>query len=99
MIESREIQSATPRLHALEPAPEQPIDVQRYANALRRSRGLIAAIVIGLTAFVLVLSLMLPKTYTAQATILFDESPSLTAPTDAEVQKLYDAGCPSTEVA
>lgn len=86
MIESREIQSATPRLHALEPAPEQPIDVQRYANALRRSRGLIAAIVIGLTAFVLVLSLMLPKTYTAQATILFDESPSVTAPTDAERQ-------------
>jgi capsular polysaccharide biosynthesis protein len=83
VIEQRDTQPNVSRLHALEPPPEQAIDVQRYAHALRRSRGLIAAIVIGLTAFVLVLSLMLPKTYTAEATILFDESPSGTATTDA----------------
>ena len=85
MIEQREIQPV-PRLRALEPPPEQPIDVQRYANALRRSRVLILAIVIGLTGFVLLLSLALPKTYTAQATILFDETPSATATTDAQRQ-------------
>jgi capsular polysaccharide biosynthesis protein len=83
VIERHETQRSTPRLRALEPPPEQPIDVQRYVNALRRSRGLIAAIVIGLTAFVLVLSLMLPKTYTAQATILFDETSTAADPTDA----------------
>jgi tyrosine-protein kinase len=93
VIEQRDIQPSVARLHALDPPAEQPIDVQRYANALRRSRVLIAAIVIGLTGFVLLLSLMLPKTYTAQATILFDEAPSVTATTDAvrqlaTVQKL-----------
>ena len=86
MIEHHETQPTAPRLRAVEPPPEQPIDVQRYVNALRRSRGLIAAIVIGLTALVLVLSLMLPKTYTAQSTILFDESSSGAASTDAARQ-------------
>jgi capsular polysaccharide biosynthesis protein len=86
VIEHHETQPTAPRLRAVEPPPEQPIDVQRYVNALRRSRGLIAAIVIGLTAFVLVLSLMLPKTYTAESTILFDESSSVAASTDAARQ-------------
>jgi uncharacterized protein involved in exopolysaccharide biosynthesis len=70
----------------VEPPLEEPIDVQRYVNALRRSRWLIVTIVAGLTTIVLVMSLALPKTYTAQATILFDESPSLTASADAERQ-------------
>lgn len=86
MIEQRETQPNVSRLHTLEPPPEQAIDIQRYAKALRRSRGLIAAIVLGLTALVLWLSLMLPKTYTAQAMILFDETPSVTPTTDAERQ-------------
>ncbi len=86
MIEQRETEPTVSRLRPLEPPPEQAVNVQRYANALRRSRGLIAAIVLGLTALVLWLSLMLPKTYTAQATILFDETPSVTATTDADRQ-------------
>jgi len=86
MIEQRDMPVPVSRLHALEPPAEQPIDVRRYVNALRRSRWLIAAIVVGLTAIVLVLSLSLPKTYTAQATILFDETPSLTSSTDAQRQ-------------
>jgi Mrp family chromosome partitioning ATPase len=86
VIEQRETQPTVSRLRALEPPPEQAINVQRYANALRRSRGLIAAIVLGLTALVLWISLMLPKTYTAQATILFDGTPGVTATTDAERQ-------------
>jgi tyrosine-protein kinase len=86
VIEQREAQPNVSRLHALEAPPEQAVDVQRYANALRRSRGLIAAIVLGLTALVLWLSLMLPRTYTAQATILFNETPSVAATSDAERQ-------------
>jgi capsular polysaccharide biosynthesis protein len=86
VIEQREINAPVSRLHALDLPPEEPIDVRRYVNALRRSRVLIAAIVIGLTALVLLLSLALPKTYTAQATILFDESPSAATTVDAERQ-------------
>jgi capsular polysaccharide biosynthesis protein len=86
MIEQRDISAPVSRLRALEPPPEQPIDVRRYVNALSRSWLLIAAIVVGLTAFVLLLSLALPKTYTAHATILFDETPSLTSATDAQRQ-------------
>ncbi len=86
MIEERQIRAPVSRLHALDLPPEEAIDVGRYVNALRRSRILIAAIVIGLTALVLLLSLALPKTYTAQATILFDETPSVTATTDAQRQ-------------
>jgi capsular polysaccharide biosynthesis protein/MinD-like ATPase involved in chromosome partitioning or flagellar assembly len=86
VIEPRETQTAVPRLRALEPPPEESIDVRRYVNALRRSRWLIAAIVVGLTAMVLALSLVSPKTYTSQATILFDENPSVTGTTDAERQ-------------
>jgi capsular polysaccharide biosynthesis protein len=86
VIEQREAQTALPRLRALEPPPEESIDVRRYVNALRRSRWLIAAIVVGLTAMVLALSLVSAKTYTAQATILFDENPSLSGSTDAQRQ-------------
>src|SRR4051794_1374081 len=86
VIEQPESQPNVSRLRALEPLPEQGIGVQRYGNALRRSRGLIAAIVLGLTALVLWVSLMLPKTYTAQATILLNEVPTVTATTDEKRQ-------------
>jgi Mrp family chromosome partitioning ATPase len=86
VIEQREIKTGPSQLHALEFPPEQPIDVGRYANALRRSRGLIAAIIVGVTGIVLALSLALPKTYSAAATILFDEGPSVTGSTDAQRQ-------------
>jgi Mrp family chromosome partitioning ATPase len=86
VIEQRELQSGVSRLHALEVPPEQPIDVSRYVNALKRSRGLIAVIVLGITGIVLALSLVLPKTYSAEATILFDEGPSVTGSTDAQRQ-------------
>lgn len=91
MIEQREIQSPVTRLQPLEPPPEQPIDVARYLHALRRSRVLIAGIVVGITGLVLVLSLGLPKTYTADATILFDESTLATTDAQRElatIQKL-----------
>jgi Mrp family chromosome partitioning ATPase len=86
VIEQRETQANVSRLHALELPAEQPIDVGRYVNALRRSRLLIVAIVLSVTGIVLAMSLVLPKTYSAQATILFDEGPSVTGTTDAERQ-------------
>jgi tyrosine-protein kinase len=93
VIEQREISAGPSRLHTLEPPPEQPIDVGRYVDALRRSWLLIAAIVVIVTGLVAALSLILPKTYSAQATILFDEGPSLTASSDqvrqlATIEKL-----------
>jgi polysaccharide biosynthesis transport protein len=86
MIEHQPAPESVSVLRALEPPPEQPVDVRRYANALRRSRGLIAAIVLTLTGLVLALSLVLPKTYSAKATILLDQSPEITAAADAERQ-------------
>src|SRR5205823_6412073 len=86
MIEQQSIPESVSPLRALEPPPEQPVDVRKYANALRRSRLLIAAIVATLTGLVLALSLALPKTYTAKATVLLDEGPGVTASADAERQ-------------
>ena len=42
---------------------EDRADVRRYLGALRRDRGLIAAIVTVVTLGVLILSLVLPKSY------------------------------------
>jgi capsular polysaccharide biosynthesis protein len=89
MIEQHKPTTSVSQLRPIELPPEQPIDVGRYANALRRSKLLIAAIVIAVTGIVLLMSLALPKTYSADATILFDESQSLASPTastDAERQ-------------
>lgn len=86
MIEQHKPTAQVSQLHALDLPPEQPIDVGRYANALRRSKLLIAAIVAAVTAIVLLMSLALPKTYSAHSTILFDEGQSLATTTDAERQ-------------
>ncbi len=74
------------QLHTLELPPEQPIDVGRYANALRRSKLLIVGIVVVVTGLVLLMSLALPKTYSAKATIVFDETQTTTTTTDAARQ-------------
>lgn len=86
MIEQHKPSAAVSQLHALDLPAEQPIDVGRYANALGRSKLLIVAIVVAVTGIVLAVSLVLPKTYSSQATILFDEGQSITSATDAERQ-------------
>ncbi len=86
MIERQPAAESVSLLRALEPPPEQPVDVRKYANAIRRSRLLIAATVFTLTGLVLALSLVLPKTYSAKATILLDQSPEITASADAARQ-------------
>jgi Mrp family chromosome partitioning ATPase/capsular polysaccharide biosynthesis protein len=86
MIEQHKPGTPVSQLRALELPPEQPIDVGRYANALRRSKLLIVAIVVVVTGLVLLMSLTLPKSYSARATILFDQGQTLTTTTDAERQ-------------
>jgi Mrp family chromosome partitioning ATPase len=65
-------------------ADEQPTDLARYLAALRRGAWLIVLIVVPLTATVLALSLALPKTYSATATLVIDEPPSVLSAPDAE---------------
>jgi capsular exopolysaccharide synthesis family protein len=58
-------------------ASEQPIEARRYWDALRRGKLLIAFVVLPLTGLVLVLSLVLPKTYQASAQIVLEDVPGL----------------------
>jgi non-specific protein-tyrosine kinase len=50
---------------------DQPIEIRRSLEALRRARGVIALVVIATTVAVVAVSLSLPKTYRASATIVF----------------------------
>jgi capsular exopolysaccharide synthesis family protein len=63
---------------------ESRVDVPRYLAALRRSRPLIACIVVGVTGIVLLASLLLPNTYRATATILLDVQAGALGTEDAE---------------
>jgi polysaccharide biosynthesis transport protein len=62
---------------------EESIDVPRYLSALRRGGWLVALIVVPLTVSVLVLSLVLPKTYSAVSSLVLEE-PSGSTGSDAE---------------
>jgi Mrp family chromosome partitioning ATPase len=75
------VSAGTP-MQVHEVGDEQPMDVSRYLSAIRRGSWLIALIVIPLTATVLVLSLVLPKSYSATARIVVEDRGSVLAPTD-----------------
>jgi receptor protein-tyrosine kinase len=60
------------------------VDVRRYLEALRRSRVLIAVIVVVVTGAALVASLLLPPRYEATARIVVDPTVGGLGPTDAE---------------
>lgn len=60
------------------------VDVRRYLDALRRDRRWIAFAVVAVTAAVFVLSLVLPKSYEATATIVLDVQSGVFGPPDAE---------------
>ena len=62
----------------------EPVDVPRHAASLRRSLGLIAAIVISMSATVFVVSNALPKRYEATARIVMDDRAGGTEPADVE---------------
>ncbi|HEV7639656.1 MAG TPA: AAA family ATPase [Gaiellaceae bacterium] len=56
---------------------EQPIELRRHLDALRRSRSLLITLVVLMTAVALALSLVLPKKYSATATLVYN--PTATA--------------------
>ena len=62
---------------------DQAVDIQRYAQALRRGAKLIAAIAIVVTVGVVIFSKTLPKTYHASATIVYNPTSTVLQPTDA----------------
>ena len=68
---------------AWQDVPEGTIDVRGYLDALHRSRGLIASIVVGFTLAVVVISFLLPKTYEATATIVMEAPIDSSATLDA----------------
>ena len=61
---------------------DQPVDVLRFLTALRRAWWLIALIVVPFTGAVLVLSLVLPKTYDATARLVVQDNAGALAGAD-----------------
>jgi uncharacterized protein involved in exopolysaccharide biosynthesis len=73
------------RYTAPELPPDDPVEVGRYYDAFKRSRWLIALIVVGVTAAVFVISLLLPKTYQATSKLALNPTaPSVSASGDAQ---------------
>jgi capsular exopolysaccharide synthesis family protein len=67
---------------------EQPIELRRHLDALRRSRAGIAALVIVMTAAAVGISVALPKSYKATARILYNASADpLSNPSSDVVQR------------
>jgi len=64
---------------------EQPIELRRHLDALRRSAGLIVSFVLLITVATTVISLALPKSYKATAHILYDASADPLANSAADV--------------
>jgi capsular exopolysaccharide synthesis family protein len=71
------------RYNAPELPSDEPLEVGRYFGELRRSWRLITLIVAVLTAAVLVISLILPKTYRATSKIVLQESADSLSGADA----------------
>jgi len=63
---------------------EDPIEVGRYLEALRRSRWLILTIVVVITGAVLAFSITLPKSYQATASIVVDNASGLVTSTEQQ---------------
>lgn len=61
---------------------EERIDARRYIDALRRSRGLIAGVVLTLTAAVVLVSVALPDKFRATTLLVFEEATSPFVATD-----------------
>ncbi len=66
---------------------DQPVELGRYGRALKRNWLLMALIVIPLTALVLIISLLVSKTYRATARVVLASNSGLFQATDAETIK------------
>src|SRR5271166_1784576 len=75
--------SERPFSHLSQGGGDQAVDVQRYADALRRGAWMIIGIAVVVTIAVVVISKTLPKTYDASATIVYNPSSTVLQPTDA----------------
>jgi capsular exopolysaccharide synthesis family protein len=62
---------------------EEPVDLRRYVDALRRSRFLIICIIVPMTAAAFIASRSLPKVYSARALIVMQEPTDPLAGSDA----------------
>jgi capsular exopolysaccharide synthesis family protein len=71
------------RYTASDLAPDEPVEVGRYLDALKRSKWLVALIVASLTGAVLLISLLLPKTYSATSKIALVQTPDSLSSSDA----------------
>jgi len=72
-----------PQLSSRDGFDEERVDFRHYLGAIQRSRWLIAGIVLITVAVVLVVSLLLPKTYDATATVVLQEVAAEGKPSDA----------------
>jgi capsular exopolysaccharide synthesis family protein len=75
--------AATSRGSVREDSGEQPIELRRHLDAIRRGRRLIIALVVLMTGLALALSLVLPKSYVARSTVVYDPSVNPVANQDA----------------
>jgi tyrosine-protein kinase len=84
MADRRVVDDGVGRYTAPDLPPDEPVEVGRYLDAFKRSKWLIALIVIALTGAVLVISLLLPKTYRATSKIVLEQSPDSLSSSDAQ---------------
>jgi capsular exopolysaccharide synthesis family protein len=84
MTDRRVSDDGVGRYTAPELPPDDPVEVGRYLDAFRRSRWLIAGIVVLVTAAVFVISLLLPKTYQATSKLVLNPSAQPLASSDAQ---------------
>jgi capsular exopolysaccharide synthesis family protein len=84
MADRRVMNEGVGRYTAPELPPDESVEVGRYLDAFRRSRWLIAGIVVGVTLAVFLISLLMPKTYQATSKLVLNSTPSTAGSTDAQ---------------
>ena len=84
MADRRVLDDGVGRYSAPGIPPDEPLEAGRYLDAFRRSRWLIVLIVALVTGAVLVISLLLPKTYRATSKIALVQLPNLASSSDAQ---------------
>src|SRR4026209_1425744 len=84
MADRRLMNEGVGRYTAPDLQPDEPVEVGRYLDAFKRSRRLIAGIVVAVTVAGFVISLLLPKTYQATSKLVLNPTPSTVATTDAQ---------------
>ncbi len=84
MADRRVVDDGVGRYTAPDLPPDDPVEVGRYLDAFKRSRWLIAGIVVLVTVAVFVISLLLPKTYQATSKLVLNPTPTTVVSSDAQ---------------